>query len=82
MERKTGYYNTFIVKIWSAEGRTRGHIQHVGTNEYAYFLSLEKMMDFIKSHLGPPADDSGIPDKIQSSWPPACGDLGDFDSDE
>jgi hypothetical protein len=58
----TGYYNTFVVKMWSAEGTTRGHIQHVGTEEYTYFLSLEKMIDFIKSRLDTPASDFGILD--------------------
>ena len=82
MERTTGYYNTFIVKIWSAEGITRGHIQHVGTKRYTYFLSLEKMIDFIQSRLGPPVNDSGVLDKVQSCLPLVSEDLGDISLDE
>jgi hypothetical protein len=51
-----GHYNSFVVRIWSeeAEGTTRGHIQHVGTQEEMYFHSLDKMVSFMVSHLSPP----------------------------
>ena len=82
MEQTTGYYNTFIVKIWRNEAIMRGHIQHVGTKEHTYFLTMEKMIDFIKSRLGPPANDFGILDKIQSSLPLVSEDFGDVRIDE
>ena len=52
-----GYYNSFVVKIWSEEpgGAVRGHIQHVSSQENSHFLNLDKMLDFMKAHLGPPA---------------------------
>jgi len=53
-----GHYNSFVVKIWTneAEGTFRGYIQHVSTQEGKYFLNLDKMADFIMSHLGPQAN--------------------------
>ena len=56
MKQTTGYYNTFVVKIWQdgTRGTIRGHIQHASSQEYTYFLSLENMEDFIVSHLSPP----------------------------
>lgn len=52
-----GYYNSFVVKIWSEEsgGAVRGHIQHVSSREDSHFLNLDKMLDFIIAHLEPPA---------------------------
>ena len=51
-----GYYSSFVVKVWVDEGEkmTRGYIQHVGTQESMHFLTFDKMVAFIKSHLGPP----------------------------
>ena len=48
-----GYYNSFIVKIWTEGGQnlTRGYIQHVGTQESIYFADWEKMANFMLSHL-------------------------------
>lgn len=53
-----GYYNSFVVKVWSEKpgGKVRGHIQHVGTQESSHFLNLDKMLDFIIAHLGPPPE--------------------------
>lgn len=82
MERTTGYYDTFIVKIWRAEGVMRGRIEHVGSQEYTYFLRLEKMIDFIKSRHSPAANDSGILDKIQGSRGTLSDDFGDIGQDE
>ncbi len=69
-----GYYNSFVVKIWSDEpgGRVRGHIQHVSSQESSRFLNLDKMLDFIIAHLSPPTspllegdeNDKGIDDAI------------------
>ncbi|MDY6918287.1 MAG: hypothetical protein SVP26_10160 [Chloroflexota bacterium] len=52
-----GYYNSFVVKIWSEEpgGRVRGHIQHVSSQESCNFLDLDKIVEFITAHLGPPS---------------------------
>jgi hypothetical protein len=51
-----GYYSSFVVKIWvdENEGVSRGYVQHVGTQEAVYFLTLDKMVNFIMNHLGPP----------------------------
>ena len=48
-----GYYNSFVVKIWTEDGQnlTRGYIQHVGTQESIYFADWEKMTSFIRDHL-------------------------------
>ena len=82
MERTTGYYDTFIVKIWRAEGVMRGRIEHVGTQEYTYFLRLDKMIDFIKSRHSPAANDFGILDKTQGRLAFLGEDFGDVGYDE
>ena len=43
----TGYYNTFVVRLWCEEGgkQVRGCIEHTGSREHAYFESLEDMND-------------------------------------
>lgn len=48
-----GYYNSFVVKIWTEDGHNlaRGYIQHVGTQEGVYFADWEKMANFMGSHL-------------------------------
>ena len=55
-----GYYSTFVVKIWcnGRGGMTRGHVQHVGSQELTHFLRLENLTDFITSHLYPPSSDN------------------------
>lgn len=54
MEPAQGYYNSFVVKIWrdEAEGTMRGHIRHVGTQNYVHFDNLANMDRFILNHLG------------------------------
>jgi hypothetical protein len=56
MEPTTGYYNTFIIRIWNAEstGKFRGYIQHTRTQERVYFDDLVNMNDFIKKNLNSP----------------------------
>jgi hypothetical protein len=48
-----GYYNSFVVKIWTEDGQdlARGYVQHVGTQESIYFADWEKMTSFIHDHL-------------------------------
>jgi hypothetical protein len=48
-----GYYNSFVVKIWTEDGQNlaRGYIQHVGTQEGIYFADWERMTKFMLSHL-------------------------------
>ena len=84
MEQTRGYYNTFVVKIWrdEAEGIARGHIQHVTTHEYAYFLSLENMTNFIVSHLGPPSQHYVTQDKIEGESALLIKDFGDIGHDK
>ena len=81
MKPITGYYNTFVVKIWCDEGKMRGHIQHVSTQEQVYFLSLENMTDFIVSRLNPPPNDSVTQDKAQSGLTLVGEDFRDFGYD-
>ena len=71
----TGYYNTFVVKIWRDENEEamRGNIQHVSSQERIYFKNLEDMMDFIRSHLNPPLDGS----TVQARWALITEDFGD-----
>jgi len=51
-----GHYNTFVVKIWCDDcgDMIRGHIQHVSSQEYGHFSSLNNMTDFVVGHLGHP----------------------------
>jgi hypothetical protein len=51
-----GHYNTFILRVWTdgEGGWTRGYIQHVNSQEKAYFTEKSRMDEFIVSHLGPP----------------------------
>ena len=48
-----GYHNSFLVRVWTEDGENllRGYIQHVGTEEDIYFLTWEKMVDFILTHI-------------------------------
>lgn len=75
----TGYYNTFVVKIWCDEsgGTIRGYIQHVSSQERIYFLNLEDMNSFILKHLEPPTNESGTTDKKLGSWAFMVEDFGD-----
>ncbi|MER3459203.1 MAG: hypothetical protein C4309_11780 [Chloroflexota bacterium] len=51
-----GYYNSFIIRIWSDEqGRLRGRIEHVASQDYLIFSDLRKVVKFIRSHLGVPS---------------------------
>ena len=54
-EMPVARYESFIVRIWvdETEGVTRGQVQHVKTGDGCYFLSEDKMLAFIMSHLGP-----------------------------
>ena len=74
-----GYYNTFVVKIWCAEGKMRGHIQHVSTQQHTYFLRLEDMTSFIVNHLSPPPHDSVTQNKIPGGATIIAEDFGDID---
>jgi hypothetical protein len=54
----TGYYNTFVVRIWQEEpgGVLRGYLRHTATQEEVYFTSIEEMKTFVLKYLGQPAD--------------------------
>ena len=39
---------------------TRGYVQHVGTQEGTYFVTLDKMSKFMMEHLSP-SEDMWIP---------------------
>ena len=51
-----GYYSSFVVKIWVGDDQRmiRGHVQHVSTQESIYFLTLDKMVEFMMNHLNRP----------------------------
>jgi len=53
MEPTTGYYNTFIIRIWNLEpaGKFRGYIEHARSRERVYFDDLVNMNEFIKKNL-------------------------------
>ena len=59
MELSTGYYNTFIIRIWKTEpqGKIRGYVQHAHTQEKIYFTELSSMNEFIEKNLNPPIKD-------------------------
>ena len=47
-----GHYSSFIVRIWVDDHEmSKGYVQHVGTEETMHFASLDKVTEFIKSHL-------------------------------
>ena len=79
-----GYYNSFVIKVWCNDDQEliRGYIQHVGTEEHTYFLHLEKITDFITSHLEPPANDSLVPDTTPDGGVMLAGEFGDIFQDE
>jgi hypothetical protein len=83
MKQTKGYYSTFIVRIWNdeTEGTMRGHIQHVSTQEHAYFLSLENMTDFIESHIGILPNDRTISSDPQGVIEVSSGQNGDVEPD-
>jgi hypothetical protein len=48
---QTGYYSSFLVRIWVEDGKiVRGRIQHVGTRQSVYFSDLDKMVEFVMAH--------------------------------
>ncbi|MBI4790235.1 MAG: hypothetical protein HY782_24640 [Chloroflexi bacterium] len=50
-----GYYNSFVVRIWSDEqGLARGSIQHVRSHDSLVFGDLATILEFIRVHLAPP----------------------------
>ena len=67
-----GHYNTFILRVWTdgEGGWTRGYIQHVNSQEKAYFTEKSKMDEFIVNHLGEPPGPLG-----EGSEEGALGDL-------
>lgn len=50
---EAGHYDSFIVKVWvdDADEIIRGYIQHVSTQETMHFYDLNKMNEFILSHI-------------------------------
>lgn len=59
-----GYYNSFVVRVWSDEqGQLRGRIEHVLTHDTFGFSDPTAVVDFIRTHLGPPP--FYIPDPVK-----------------
>ena len=59
-----GYYNSFVVRVWSGEqGQLRGHIEHVLTHDSSGFSDPAAVVEFIRTHLAPPP--SHIPDPVE-----------------
>ncbi len=51
-----GYYNSFVVRIWSDEqGPSRGNIEHVSSHESMVFDDPSAIVRFILLHLEPPS---------------------------
>ena len=46
-------YHSFVVKIHDSEENPRGYIEHVSSQERAYFEGLASMNRFITEHLRP-----------------------------
>jgi hypothetical protein len=48
-----GHYDSFVVRVWvdDMEDITRGYIQHVSTQETMHFHDLDKINEFILSHI-------------------------------
>lgn len=71
-----GHYSSFILRIWVDENEmlSKGYVQHVGTQETLHFASLDKMTEFIISHLSPSQnflatveEDAKLPPLLQDS---------------
>jgi hypothetical protein len=79
-----GHYNTFVVKIWCDDygDMIRGHIQHVSSQQYDYFSSLNNMTDFIVSRLGPPPNNPVIQNKARGGLSFLTKSIGDIGQDE
>jgi hypothetical protein len=53
-----GYYNSFVIRIWSGDGsRIHGSIEHVRSHECLLFIDLNGIADFIDKHLRPAPPD-------------------------
>ena len=50
------HYSSFVVKLWVDDHHrvVRGCIQHVSTQDSAYFVTLDKMLAFMMDHLHGP----------------------------
>jgi len=53
MEPKAGYYNSFVIRIWTEKSSTsfRGCIQHTSSQERIYFTDLNSMNEFILANI-------------------------------
>ena len=78
MEPFSGYYNTFVVKIWRDESAKtiRGHVQHVSTQEHLRFVSLDDMTGFIANHLDRPSGAPPPEGRMVTRSPLVTGNLG------
>jgi hypothetical protein len=78
-----GYYNTFVVKIWSdtCGQMTRGHIQHVRSQELVHFRNMTSLTDFIMNHLMPPSGEPAASESLSTSANPASNESGDMAED-
>jgi hypothetical protein len=74
----TGYYNTFVVKIWCNEkdDALRGYIQHVRSQERVYFMDMKDMADFMQNHLDSPFSDIMEEDNTER-WAMVPDDFGE-----
>jgi hypothetical protein len=57
-----GYYATFVVRIWCEDTGelNKGYVQHAGTQEQRYFVNMDDLIGFIRSHLIPPTDNLDV----------------------
>jgi hypothetical protein len=78
-----GYYNTFVVKIWCDTcGRmTRGHVQHVRSQELVHFRDIASLADFMLNHLKPPSSEPVTSESPYGNVNPAVIEAGDMVED-
>jgi len=79
-----GYYIPFVVKNCGDDygDMRRGHIQHVSSQEYGHFSSLNNMTDFVVSHLGLPPSNSVTQNKARGGLSLLTKSIGDIGQDE
>jgi hypothetical protein len=53
MEATAGYYNSFVIRIWTDKttGFMRGYVQHTGTQDRIYFTDINRMNEFILKNI-------------------------------
>lgn len=62
MNLSVGRYSSFVIRVWSRNGQVvQGEITHVATGDSVRFRNIERMIAFIRAHVGPLIDESTEP---------------------